>query len=407
MKPVATDEHSDRLFKLVLGVTVVAGIAAVFVHELLVGGTLVRLDFAVYRQSIQSMLAGQGLYNYNIGAYQTQFPFTYPPFAALVMVPIALVPLALGQAIWVLVQLLVSLVLTSLALTRPVPGRLPSNWHGTALGVVAWLAFIASAPVTQSLLYGQISLVVVAFVVLDFTVVPARFRGVLTGIAGAIKLLPLIYLPYFLITKQWRAAVNTTAGFVAATGLAFAVLPGESMKFWTQLIFQTDRVGDLASLRNKSLMGLLAHWDLGGAGRQWLWLALVVALVAVGLWRAWRHHRRGEEYAAMLLVGLLSSLISPISWVHHLIWLPLIALYLITVGGRSKVSLGVFLVLALSYWSPVMTPVNTEASLPLQVLQGGLALAMVAIVALGLPKLTSSSPGPDAAGAAAASASPQ
>lgn len=405
---MATDERTDRLFKLALGATVAIGIAALFVHELLVGDTVVRLDFAVYRQSIQSMLAGHGLYDYSIGAYQTQFPFTYPPFAALVMVPTALVPLALGQAIWVLVQLLASLALTWLALTRPVPGRLPSNWHGTALLVVAWLAFVGSAPVTQSLLYGQISLVVVAFVVVDFTMVPARFRGVLTGIAGAIKLLPLIYLPYFLITRQWRAAANTTAGFIAATGLAFAVLPGESMKFWTQLIFQTDRVGDLASLRNKSLMGLLAHWDLGGAGRQWLWLALVVALVVVGLWQAWRHHRRGEEYAAMLLVGLLASLISPISWVHHLIWLPLIALYLITIGGRAKVGLGVFMVVALSYWSPVMDPVNTEASLPLQVLQGGVVLAMVAVVALGLPKLTtSSSTSSGAAGAAAASASQQ
>lgn len=403
---MATDERTDRLFKLALGATVAIGIAALFVHELLVGDTVVRLDFAVYRQSIQSMLAGQGLYDHSIGAYQTQFPFTYPPFAALVMVPTALVPLALGQAIWVLVQLLASLALTWLALTRPVPGRLPRSWHGSALLVVAWLAFVGSAPVTQSLLYGQISLVVVAFVVLDFTIVPARFRGVLTGIAGAIKLLPLIYLPYFLITRQWRAAANTTGGFIAATGLAFAVLPGESVKFWTQLIFQTDRVGDLASLRNKSLMGLLAHWDLGGAGRQWLWLVLVVALVVVGLWQAWRHHRRGEEYAAMLVVGLLSSLISPISWVHHLIWLPLIALYLIMIGGRAKVGLGVFMVVALSYWSPVMDPVNTEASLPLQVLQGGVVLAMVAVVALGLPKLVANSPTRSgAAGAATASAS--
>lgn len=142
---MATDERTDRLFKLALGVTVAIGIAALFVHELLVGDTVVRLDFAVYRQSIQSMLAGQGLYDHSIGAYQTKFPVTYPPFAALVMVPTALVPLALGQAIWVLVQLLASLALTWLALTRPVPGRLPSNWHGTALLVVAWLVFMVVA----------------------------------------------------------------------------------------------------------------------------------------------------------------------------------------------------------------------------------------------------------------------
>jgi alpha-1,2-mannosyltransferase len=380
-------DRTDRLFKLLLRLTLFAGIAALFVHELLTGDSSVRLDFAVYRQSIQSMLAGNGLYEYSIDAYQTQFPFTYPPFAALIMVPTALVPLAFGQAIWTLVQLLLSLGLTSLALTRPVPGRLPRNWHGTALLVVAWLAFLCSAPAVQSLLYGQISLVVVAFVVVDFVVVPARFRGILTGIAGAIKLLPLIYLPYFLVTRQWRAAANAALGFVGATGLAFVLLPKESVQFWTTMIFQTGRVGDESSLRNKSLLGLLSHWGLGGAAQQLVWVGLALVLLGVGLWRARRHHRRGEEYAAMLVVGLVSALVSPISWVHHLIWLPLVALYLIVVGGRWRVGLGVAMVVGLSYWSPVMSPVNEEASLFTQILQSLLVPGMIAFVVLGLPRV--------------------
>jgi alpha-1,2-mannosyltransferase len=386
MKPVVNAERSDRIFTLALMATVFGAIAALFVRELLAVDT-VRLDFAVYRQSIQSMLSGRGLYEYSIDAYQTQFPFTYPPFAALVMMPIALMPLATGQAIWTLVQLLGCWGLAWLALTRPIPGRLPRTWHGTALLVLAWLALLSSAPVVQSLLYGQISLVVVALVVLDFAVVPARFRGILTGIAGAIKLLPLIYLPYFLITRQWRAAANTAFGFVGATGLAFVVLPRESVQFWTTMVAQTSRVGDESSLRNKSLLGLLSHGNIGGVWQQALWLGLALGVLGVGLWRARRHHQRGEEYAAMLVVGLISALISPISWVHHLIWLPLVALYFVVVGGRWRVILGVVMVAVVSYWSPVMTPVNLEASLFTQVLQSLLVPAMIVLVVLGLPKV--------------------
>jgi len=227
----------------------------------------------------------------------------------------------------------------------------------------------------------------VAFVVVDFVVVPARFRGILTGIAGAIKLLPLIYLPYFLVTRQWRAAANAALGFVGATGLAFVLLPKESVQFWTTMIFQTGRVGDESSLRNKSLLGLLSHWGLGGAAQQLVWVGLALVLLGVGLWRARRHHRRGEEYAAMLVVGLVSALVSPISWVHHLIWLPLVALYLIVVGGRWRVGLGVAMVVGLSYWSPVMSPVNEEASLFTQILQSLLVPGMIAFVVLGLPRV--------------------
>ncbi len=41
------------------------------------------------------MLAGRGLYDYSLNMFGRQFPFDYPPFAALVPLPFALLPFAL------------------------------------------------------------------------------------------------------------------------------------------------------------------------------------------------------------------------------------------------------------------------------------------------------------------------
>lgn len=381
---MAEHARTDRRFNLVIGIALAAGIAAIFFRDLFGEGSGLRLDFYVYHESIQSMLSGKGLYEFSLSVFDGQFPFTYPPFAALVLVPIMLLPVGVGQAIWMVFQLVLLFVLVWLALRRPLPGRLPSGWQGNALIVSAWLVVLCNAPITQSLLLGQLSLVVIALVMLDFLVVPLRFRGVLTGIAGAMKLLPLIYLPYFLVTRQWRAAANTAAGFVGATGLAFLVLPGESAQFWTQTIFQTQRVGELISMRNKSLLGLLAQLGLDGAVLTWAWLVLGVVFVVLALWRASRHHHRGEEYAAMLLIGMLSGIISPISWIHHLAWLSFVMLYLGQLGSRVWMVVAGVMAVVFCFASPVVAS-QYSGPIWLQLAQLTMLMAMLGFVSFGLP----------------------
>ncbi len=150
---------------------------------------------------------------------------------------------------------------------------------------------------------GQISLLVVALVVVDALLVPTRFRGLLTGVAGAIKLLPLLFLPTTWSPGSWRAAANTAGGFVGATAVAAMILPQDSLLYWTKLLFQTARVGDMSSLRNKSLLGL-PQSPRSGSRRVW-WLVLAAVFGVIGLWQAWRCHQRGEEFAGCCAGGLV------------------------------------------------------------------------------------------------------
>ncbi|PKQ31229.1 MAG: hypothetical protein CVT62_09875 [Actinobacteria bacterium HGW-Actinobacteria-2] len=380
----ASPARTDRLFGWVLIALVVLALVVVAGRDVLAGDQTLRLDSTIYRNAINGMLAGHNLYDYSLSLYDRQFPFNYPPFAALLLMPFAVLPVGWSQGLWMVLQILVAGAAVKVVITRAAPGRLPRDWRGLAILLVATIVFLISASAMQSLLLGQVSLLVGVAVLIDLLVVPPRWRGLLTGAAGAVKLLPLIYLPYLLITRQWRTAAHTALGFVVATGLAWAVLPNESLRYWTQVLFDTSRVGELGDLRNKSILGLMAHWELGGSAQRWVWLGLAAVVVLAGLWRAWRHHHADQELAAVLVMGVVAGLISPISWPHHLALLALVPLYLLAVGGRRWTVVGAVMVLAFCYWSPAAIPVD-RVPLWQQAGQYLMTIAMAVLVVFGLP----------------------
>jgi hypothetical protein len=67
---------------------------------------------------------------------------------------------------------------------------------------------------------------------------------------------------------------------------------------------------------------------------------------------------RDEEYQAMLVVGILATIVSQISWTHHLVWLVL-AWFVLALGARRWDGItGVVLVLSAFYYSPPWAPVQ-------------------------------------------------
>jgi alpha-1,2-mannosyltransferase len=302
-------------------------------------------DFTVYREAVAHWLGGGDLYSFAIPAPDGGLmPFTYPPFAAVLMVPTTWLPLRAGWWVAVVIQLGCLLALATLLARRT--GVLNSLGRPERVAVVAagWVGLIASEPAAHGIFLGQVSLILIAVAVLDAAVVPPRWRGLLTGVAAAVKIVPGIFLLYYLVTRQWRAAVNTAVGAIVVTAIGFAVLPGSSWQYWTRLIFETSRIGEPEVTRNKSLLGLLSHLGLAGTGRTVLWLVLAVLVTALGLWHVRRRYREGAILAAVFTTGLVSSVISPISWPHHLVWLPLAGLYLAYCPGwRRWLGLGVLI----------------------------------------------------------------
>ena len=294
-------------------------------------------DLRVYRGAVQWWLDGRPLYDFL--RPHTEKGFTYPPFAVLVLLPLAIGTETVATVLMTAVSG-VLVVLTTWWLVRPVAER--HGWpRWVALGVAVPLVF-ALEPVRETLGWGQIDLVIAALVLADVVALQRgrRWAGIGIGLAAAIKVTPGLFVVYLAATRRWRAAAVAAGTFAAATLVAAAVDPSASLRYWTSALWQTDRVGDPVGTNDQSLLGLLARLAFPGAPDRRLWVALAAAVLVVGVVRAVRLYRRSDDLAGVTVVGLSGCLVSPISWVHHLYWVVPAVVVLVDVAAGTPVAAG-------------------------------------------------------------------
>ena len=128
-------------------------------------------------------------------------------------------------------------------------------------------------PVVRTIYLGQINLILMAAIMWDLTqpdhTTNGKYRwwkGVATGIAAGIKLTPLIFIPYLLVTRKWREAAGCVGGFLATVVVGFVVLPHDSSKWWLHGVVISDgnRTGFVGWAGNQSLR---AHHHPARPGR--------------------------------------------------------------------------------------------------------------------------------------------
>ncbi len=274
-------------------------------------------DLSVYMAGARAIRSGSPLYGPAFAATSpSHFPFTDPPFAAIALVPLSY--LALGQLAWGwdIVSCVVLGGCVSLAF-RPLRRRLGSP---VAALVLTSLALIAR-PVYDDLVYGQVDVLLMGAAVFACASRRSRpGRATLVGLAAAFKVVPGIFIVYLVLARRWRMAWAAAGAWAAATALGFALRPGASASYFGRLLWQTGRPGNANSFLNQSMWGVLGRAHLGRWALPALALA-VGAVVIVGLARSVRASRRGDAMAAVVLVGLVSVVASPISWIHEAVWL--------------------------------------------------------------------------------------
>ncbi|MFU8871275.1 glycosyltransferase family 87 protein [Micromonospora sp. SL4-19] len=263
----------------------------------------------------------------------TQYGFTYPPFAALVMLPMAYLPWSAAITVSVAATVVVSAVVIWW-LVDPIARR--SGWtRWFALAVALCLA-AAFEPMRETVNFGQVNMLLLFLVAVDLLrLLPggSRWAGAGIGLATAIKLTPGIFIVYLLVTGRWRAAFAAMGVAAGATLLAGALFPDASREFWTSALWNTDRVGELDFVSNQSLRGVVARLDPAHPSTV-AWLALVLVVLAVWGWRSRAAVAVGDEAAGLALTGATMCLVSPVTWVHHLVWL-LPALILLVDNGMA------------------------------------------------------------------------
>jgi alpha-1,2-mannosyltransferase len=259
------------------------------------------VDLAVYRAGVVVWWHGGDLYGPLPG---TSLPFIYPPFSVVLLVPFTLSPYSAGVLTIAALVLVIVLVLRSLEV-RP---------NAVLVGAVLVGALVLE-PVRETLYFGQINVLLMALVTTDCLVRDPKWpRGLLVGVAAAIKLTPLVFVLFFLLRGDRRAAITVGLSFLGATAVGFLLSWQNSLRFWTeQVVFGTQSRG-MSNPINQSLKVMLVR--LGSdQGLPWLLLAVVVlAMTAVGIRRA------QHPTWALGLNALGGLLISPVSYSHHWVW---------------------------------------------------------------------------------------
>jgi alpha-1,2-mannosyltransferase len=284
---------------------IVAGTALV---GALVGGFT---DLYVYRFAGRSVLDGTSLAGTRDPVMG--LPFTYPPFAAVLMVPLALAPA------WVAAGLISGASMAALAvvvrLARRELGRPAPGW----LVAVLALGAVALEPVWQNLSFGQVNLLLMVAVLVDVLRPDRRGSGLLLGVAVGVKLTPVVFVLLMVLVGRRAMAGRALACFAATVGLGFLVAPGSSTSYWGDRLVDASRVGPPALAHNQSVYGALTRLlDREPPMLLWLALAGTLALVAVGLGAWW--WRRGERLLGTCLTALGMLVASPVAWSHHWVW---------------------------------------------------------------------------------------
>ncbi|MGO9192446.1 MAG: glycosyltransferase 87 family protein [Streptosporangiaceae bacterium] len=339
-------------------------------------------DVHVYWWGGQQATRGGTLY-----APGTRYSFTYPPFAAALFTLAAHAPEGDLAAVITAASIGALAVLCALSLgTAGVQRRPETVFAVTALALLTW-------PVAYTLHLGEINLILAALAGTDLL---RRhdghwWQGIATGLAAGIKLTPLIFVAYLLITRRVRAAATAAGTFAVTVAIGVVLLPSQSRVFWLDGVFDDqDRIGDPANLSDQSLSGAVARLAGSLDSAYWWWAiaALLVGLagIMVGAWA----HRRGHQLAGVSCCAITGLLISPFSWTHHWVWAaPLLVALAVTAWRRRSAGYGLATAAAAAVFSgriPLSGPGQPPG--PVRLLEGDLyvlcGLAVLAGMALAL-----------------------
>jgi alpha-1,2-mannosyltransferase len=265
-------------------------------------------DLTSYLASARALAAGENPYT-----VATPFPYIYPLFLALALLPLAALPYGAAVVLW----FAISCVALAWLMSRIARLEDPLSRERDSLPIAA-VVIIGSTEVIQSnLLNGQINFVVLALCI-------AALGGGLAaagwwGAAIATKVLPIALAPFWILRRRPLLVVAALVVAVAL-GLLPAVVGGRAAVDWTSGYVKGFVGASLEGGSNPdelrfSLYGIIAPLVSGVP-----WLPLVAGALVVGAAAAadaWRPGNRDDHVAYSLYLAVI-PLASPKSETHHL-----------------------------------------------------------------------------------------
>jgi alpha-1,2-mannosyltransferase len=301
------------------------------------------VDLHVYRLGGKVVAHDAPAYDPRLAAPLYDWPghglkFTYPPFAAMVFTVLVLPSWTLLLKLSIAVNI-AALAVTIWATLGALGYRAGSARLGGTLLLAAVLLWIE--PVQRTLYLGQVELVLMALIMWDLSQPDRRWwKGAGVGIAAGMKLVPLVFIPYLLLTRRYRQAGVAAGTFAVSALLGAVVLPADSRAWWLDGLFlKGSRTGFTGWEGNQSLQALITRLSGSIAAGEPLWIVAAGVALVVGIASAVALDRAGHRTVGVLTCALTGVLVSPISWDHHWVWIVPAVTVLVVYGIRARRSL--------------------------------------------------------------------
>ncbi len=231
-------------------------------------------DLVVYLYGGRTLLDGLPLYEAREPLNDLRF--TYPPFAAVVMVPLTLLPEWLAAGLWTGASV-GALAAVVVVVRRSSTG--PHRW------LVALVTAVRSLSRWQNLTFGQVNLFLMLAVLVDLLRPERRWSGVAGRHRGGPEADPARVRRAAGARRTRAAAVRAALAFAGTVAVGFAAAPSSTAQYWSDDLVDAGRVGPPTLAHNQSVYGALTRL-LDGPPSTLLWLAVAGPLGARGPRRA-------------------------------------------------------------------------------------------------------------------------
>lgn len=272
--------------------------------------------------------------------------FTNPPFSALLMAPLAMMPWPWAYLLWELITILLAAATVFLAV-KLIP--LERNFEMFALMFAALCFFF---PFRNTLVCGQMNVSILFLWTLGVYLLKRQWpapSALCFALGTVLKISPVVAVPFLALRRQWRWLAAYVVGVFSFTGISIWRFGWRTHLIWFTAIYPSISSG-LGNIYNRSLAGLLdalcgapysvppalhSEWPVP-PGLSLFEKACSLALVLGFFLWCWRKRKDSKGLIdELILLPLVYLLAAPFSWAHHFVFAVLPLAYLWAKARRA------------------------------------------------------------------------
>jgi alpha-1,2-mannosyltransferase len=286
-----------------------------------------------------------GAVNPYIGQQNLFTATTYPPFSFIFFVPFLVFPFLIAAKILTFLSI-AALFASIILIFKTVRLRIKSYLFLLICGLSFYYF-----PTRFTLGMGQINLIILLFITAFLYFLDKKQKilsGLFLSLSIAIKLFPVLLLPYLLIKRQYKILLSACLAILIFIFLSFIFIPKEINNYFYLKIFPTFFNVFPTDYYNQSITGVVGRGVADTSSRVILKTVFVLIFLIATFWVLIKSKIKNINLETGYII-CASLLINAFSWQHHFVWLflPLIFTLLFLIKKSAKRLL--FIILGISY----------------------------------------------------------